>query len=203
LKSTFIFFAVCVAAASWGERLFRIPTGFILSKGEFRLEFDSPFHSSQIHHEWLQYGITDHFELQMSSDSGPGIDSRQGLDIAYNILPPILEELPGISLGVRDLFDRTDQGRSYYLVTTFRTALENSPAGEKQLFLHFGYGVGGIKGVFVGLDLPLANNLSVQAEHDSRQISAGLLWNPAKALGIRLFMQDQRAAWGVTFSRRL
>jgi hypothetical protein len=199
----FLATAVLCAAMGWGDRLFEIPTGSVLDRGVLRCEYGSPLSKPGKHTDWLEFGLTSNLEISAVHETIPGLHSREGINAQYNLMPPITEDFPGISIGIKDIFDRTELRRSYYAAFSWSTPLENGAAGSKYFVLHAGVGGGGIKGAFVGFDFPLTENFSLQAEHDSLRITAGLQWNPIRDAGLRLYMQGDRIVWGLTFSRRL
>lgn len=203
MKRIILALSLLAACPSLADRLFRIPHASVLDPGAALLEFDRSFSDVRRNTAWLHYGLTDRVELAATREGVPGREPRESLNLYYSYLPPIGERFPGIGVGVRDLMNRTEDGRAYYLALTYSVPLENGAAYEKDFTLSFGVGGGGIKGLFVGFDLPLTNNFSLQAEHDSQRVSAGVLWSPSKAVGLRLFMQQDRLQGGIVLSRKL
>lgn len=198
--------SVGLAAASCSsglcDRIFDTPVATVLERGVLRIEYGQPFHTNRVNRQWLQYGIDDHLEIGATREDF-NTDPRVSLNLAYNLIPALSERFPGIGFGVRDLLNRTSEGRFTYVAFTYAAPMENGAAWERDFLLTIGVGYGGYSGPFVNAELPLTNNFSLQAEHDGRRITAGLQWQPAKGLGLRLYMERDRPHWGITFQHRL
>ncbi|MEP0766370.1 MAG: hypothetical protein HRF45_07520 [Fimbriimonadia bacterium] len=199
MRTAALVIAAMAAVTVHGDRLFDIPTGSIAQRGTLRMDFFAATSDLDLNRQRLQVTATKNVELTVSREALPGIHTRESLDFHYNYVPPITERFPGISVGVLDVLGHTKAGRAPYLAFSYSLPMMNAAAWEKDFLLHFGFGSGAIGGVFAGFEFPLTNNFTLWGEHDSRRINAGAQWTPSRGLGIRLFMSDSRAWFGLGF----
>jgi hypothetical protein len=192
--------AIGLVTTASADRLFRAPKGTILQPGCVRIEHASLLADSGQYTDWLQVGVTDRIELSAIHETIPGGHDRTSINVDYNFFPALSEDFPGIGFGVADVLNRTERGFSYYVAFALVAPLVNGAAWQKDFSLYFGAGGGGIKGVFVGFEFPFTNNFSLEAEHDSIGISAGAEWFLSGGVSVRMYIQQERLTWGLTFS---
>lgn len=182
--------AVCVARA---DRLLRMPTAFTIgfrsASVEFAVEPDKPGHERT----WLQLGLTDRLELRSEISNPPFAPPIGTLDAEYNLYEVVPGLLPGLSVGVSDLFGQTPRGVGFYAVMTQTLIIEGRNSTGRDFVFHLGVGFGGIRGLMVGFELPVSPSMSLVVEHDSWEVNAAIQWQPIKNLRLR----------GVAFERRL
>jgi len=192
-----------VIATSSAERLITIPLGRKIPFGA--VEIDSLFEISNgdTWDRYIGFGITPDFELDYHGeriDQGP---MRDTFDLSYNYLPPITDQLPGISFGVEDALNRTVEGRRYYLVTTWRESAENVGGGGGPLELTLGIAQGSQLKPLIGASLPLGENAGLLVEDDGYYLSAGFeLHAPKSGLAGRLIVRNQEVLVGANLSLR-
>lgn len=114
-----------------------------------------------------------------------------------------MSKMPGLAVGVQDIFMKEDQGRSVYGVATKSLSL-----GNHTIFGTVGFGGGRfLKRPFGGLSVPLGEHFNFATEWDGFQINNGIGWRPAGRHGAMTILGafNGRAGWlaGVAFSAQL
>ncbi|MFQ3611276.1 MAG: hypothetical protein SNJ72_07255 [Fimbriimonadales bacterium] len=186
-------------ASLYADRLIEIPTGRIVYPERARLEAGIFTGKPERERLLLNWRVVDTVELQLSRSA---LDERriETAGIAYNLYPEIPGYTPGISVGVADLWNRTEVGRSGYLAISYALpALGETPL-DKDLRIHLGYRSGRTSGLFVGFEVPLTNRFSILAEHTGSHINSALVWQPASHVEIRAGTIRDRVVWSILVS---
>lgn len=210
--------------------LIKIPTASVLKDGELELGFSwiggprSYMRPSQTYSlppntnrmYYASMGILPGLEvsLDMAQVVGSVDPDAPGVANAIHRLSnakyqlPLPRGWPSFALGVQDPFSvngltRGAIGQTNYGLTTYYGVMSE---GFGPLTLHFGYGQSPlfIQGAFGGADYELGYGLDVQAEYDSQQVNAGVLWHPTSWFGLyaaRLFPDDW--SYGTALTWRL
>jgi hypothetical protein len=192
---------LALPAASFADRQFFIPTGDKIRYRDFRLEY---FADNSKSHNYLAYagiGVTKDFEAELMLDKFNSSPSVASFSVAYNFINPITDAVPGISIGVQDVLNKTEFGRMGYLATTFRKSVD-SPGLSEHMDVTLGIGVGKKTTPFVGVSLPLGSYLNALAEHDGTRITAGFELVPAKGLALRVAARERRTLFSVRYTAR-
>jgi hypothetical protein len=194
-------FAICVASAS-ADRLITIPTGSKIRFQQTKLE--SFFLPSQVgaHQTYVGYGIDPSFDAELVIDRQKGRPVRGTFNVAWNYVPPVVDVSPGITLGIRDGLNRTQDGRSLYLAISQRFFLDGEFNSDLYGELVVGFGVGGFRGAFTGLSLPVSPQFRLVVEYDSFRLTGGLDVRPHPAVQVRLLARDGVPMLGLTLTHR-
>lgn len=182
------------AALASADRVISVPTGRKLPFGTIRYEFRAePVQRGNEEHLFAA-GIGTSFEIEartswLEKDRGSGT-----FDLAYNLIAPIPDLSPGISFGVQDALDQTQDRRRFYAAITFRpyfiTANGDVP-GEVTL----GIFQGEYTHPFVGVGIPFSRELRLLAEHNGFRPAAGFEYRLKPNIGFRMqFRQRQTLA---------
>lgn len=172
------------AALASADRLITVPTGRKLPFGTVRYEFRAEPKQRGNEEHLFAAGIGTSFEIEartswLEQDRGSGT-----FDLAYNFIAPIPDLSPGISVGVQDALDQTEDRRRVYAAITFRpyfiTANGDVP-GEVTV----GILQGEYTHPFVGVGIPLAREIRLLAEHNGFRLAAGVEYRPKPNLGFR------------------
>lgn len=192
----------CMAALACADRLVSIPTGTKVFSNHFKLEgIDwSDDHSRQAS---LTYGLNASVEVGVSWFRPSGEDGKFTFDGAYNVVAPIIDTSPGISVGFLDGGNVTPQGRAVYLAATYRIGNDGEHNQEEPTELDFGFWSRKTGLMFVGVALPFSGSFRLVAEHDSNSLTAGAEFRPVDPLVIKVLARDGRPALGLTWSQRL
>ncbi|MBV6458702.1 MAG: hypothetical protein HONBIEJF_01838 [Fimbriimonadaceae bacterium] len=191
-----------VPVAASADRLITIPTG---SKILFRnMKVESFFLPSESNRSltYFGYGIDRSFDAEIVIDRLSQRKVRGTFNFSWNYVPAVVDVSPGITIGIRDGLDQTGEGRSVYLATSNRFFLDGDFNSDLYGELIMGFGIGGFRGAFTGLSLPVSSQFRLVAEYDSRRITAGLDYRPDKAIQLRLLVRDGSPFLGLTLTRR-
>ena len=189
-----LFAAIFVIASlpASADRLIMIPTGRkMLSKVA---KFDFLVVPSRGRMQvWVGKGLSEIFELEFSVESFDSSRTVTSVNFAYNYVPPLLpDEAPGISFGVQDALNVTEDGRGIYIAATFlygNYGVHNQDV-PTELTIGLWNKAEGI--AFGGALLPFSKHLLLVAEHDTKRITAGFEIRPVNYVRFRfLFRQDQ------------
>lgn len=202
MKLLIVGLTACLAMGALADRLLRIPTASLLDQREGKFEFAYLGGDSRRNFEWLQWGVTDRFELQGFRETDETHRAISTIDAEWNVLPLVPAYIPGISVGVRDVFGESALGTGFYVAITHHLILEGQNPLGRDFLLHLGYGFGSIRGLVFGFELPLTNNITFLAEHDSRQVNAALEWAPVSSVRLRGYMLDSRLHLGIVLQNR-
>lgn len=190
-RLTILAIALQLAAAAVADRLIMIPTGSKLPFGKVRAEFIWSTRDRDHVQGFLGAGIGHSFDAELLYENISPNAQIGSFNFAYNYVVPVTDLTPGLSIGVRDALNKTRDGRSFYLATTFRIAPdglynENSPPE-----LTIGFGTESLRGLFVGASLPFTDHFRLLAEHDSFRMTAGFEIEPLPGVALRaLYRQD-------------
>lgn len=186
--ATVLVLACCAKA----DRLILIPTGNKLPFGKVRAEAIWSTRDRDHVQGFLGAGIGHSFDAELLYENISPNAQVGSFNFAYNYVVPVSDLTPGLSVGVRDALNKTRDGRSFYIASTFRIAPdglynENSPPE-----LTIGFGTESLRGLFVGASLPFTDHFRLLAEHDSFRITAGFEIEPLPGLALRaLYRQDE------------
>lgn len=188
--------------AAAADRLITIPTGSKILFRNVKVEsFYLPSESNRTL-TYIGYGIDRSFDAEIVFDRISQKRHRGTFNFAWNYVPAVVDVSPGITIGVRDGLDQTAEGRSIYLATSSRFFLDGEFNSDLYGELIMGFGIGGFRGAFTGLSLPISSQFRLVAEYDSRRITAGLDYRPDKAIQLRLLARDGVPFLGLTLTRR-
>ncbi len=180
------------------DRLILTPSAHNLPPASAKLEIARRESKGGLTQYWLNVGLVGGIELEALRQEA---SSRQvdSISLQYNILPDI-GFTPAVSMGVRDIGNRTPEGTALYLAVAYRLPYmpPNPLADEVNLF--GGVGVGGIKGGFVGVEVRTPYRLLLSAEYDSRSWNAAVSWEPVPLLRLRLYSIDNETYYGALLS---
>jgi len=191
-----------VTSLSWADRLILIPTGNKLRFGQVRTEFMWSTRDRDHVQGFLGAGIGHSFDAELLYENLSPNAQIGSFNFAYNYVVPVTDLTPGLSVGVRDALNKTRDGRSIYVATTFRIAPdglynENSPPE-----LTLGFGTESLRGLFVGASLPFTDHFRLLAEHDSFRMTAGFEMKPLPGLALRMLYRQDETLLSVAYSVR-
>jgi hypothetical protein len=195
----------CVAlfATAQADRLFMVPTGTKVHLGTVRFETMFEQAKSGSRRDSVATAVGQSFDFELVSDR---MGSRRGggtFDFSYNFAFPVPDVSPGISVGMRDVLNRTVDGRGLYAAATFKYGQMDPFNSNSPAEVTVGAGMGAFRGAFVGFLLPVTDRFRLIAEHDSRRITAGVELRPIPAVSLKwMHRQDSSLlslSWTVKF----
>ncbi len=188
------------ASADW---LIGIPIGRKIPYRQVKVDFLSELSRSRSLERRIGVGITPELEVDYHGERLNGGTLRDTLDAQYNFIAPFTGTAPGISFGILDALNRTADGRRVYAVVTFRNAVDNIGNGNLPLDVSLGVSQGDRARAFVGVSLPLSDNLRAQVEHDGFRLSSAIEYRLFdNALGARIAVRETDVLVGANFTLR-
>ena len=182
---------LALTTVATADRLITIPTGKKLLSDSFRFEIMTD-RSRDITMGWFGTGLGQSFDFEVTGESFNDNVMVGSLDLSYNYTVPVMDFLPGISLGVQDLAGVSDRGRAAYLAITHRYGNTGELNQDIPTELTFGFWTRHEGLVFAGVSLPFSHVFSLLAEHDSENLTAGVQLSPRDGIDFRaLFRQNQ------------
>lgn len=183
------------------DRLIDIPTARKIAYDDYRYEFRAEPYSKGAFEQYLGIGVGKSFELDLRGVQEQGERQIGTFDFAYDFIAAIPGVSPGISFGVQDAQDRTDEGRRFYAVTTFREPLQAINESVKS-DITVGIQFGRLASPFVGFELPFSREVFLVAEHSGYRISAGLELRPAQNVIFRYVERGTQPVISLSLSSR-
>ncbi len=184
----------------YADRLIEIPTGRIVFPE--RARFEAGFFTGNPEREriLLNWRVIDTVEVQLTRSA---LNNRQieTAGIAYNLYPEIPGYTPGVSIGIADLWNRTELGRYGYLAISYALPALGEDPLDKDMRIHLGFRTTGGSRFFVGFDVPLTNHLSLIAEHTGdNNINSALVWQPIQNIQFMAGVVRDRTVWSILIS---
>lgn len=197
---------LCVALAAWAlpslaDREITIPKGNKIRDGFVRAELLG-VPGDKTTRAWLGAGFLQAFDFEFTSIRTKTQDWTQSFDVSYNFAPPITDISPGLSVGVQDALNRTENGRAVYLAATFRygNTGELNQDVPTELTLGFWSRQSGL--FFIGASLPFSDKFLLIAEHDSSRLAGGLEFRPVPGLVLKSVFEADGTSFGVSLRHR-
>lgn len=148
------------------------------------------------------FGIGKSFDLEVRSSKLAGDRGEPAIDLSYNFVSPVVGFAPGISFGVLDGLNRTQDGRRGYVAVTFRQGLAVDFIQNSALEFTFGGQFGSRNSGFMGVWIPFTSNVRILAEHDGIRITAGAEYQWTRELTSRVLYRDRDAYATLAWVRR-
>ncbi len=190
-----------LVAISFGDRIIDVPIGRSLTMGTFQYSDLEGMNRGGVYDRYLAYSPLIGFEFGARQRMRPSENGRMTFDMSYNLVSPVAALSPGISVGMLDALNETNDGRRTYLAVTFRELLDvgdKGANGEATLGIQFGH----INSGFVGVSLPLSKNFKFLVEHNGARISTGFELGIDKSIRARMITQEGIFLLGLNLSRR-
>lgn len=190
------------SALAFGDRLILIPTAIKIPYGTAKLEhmFDGaePRHSRTA----LGVGVNQSIDAEITFEEQSDRDKVFSFDISYNLLPAIAGFSPGVSVGVRDGTGKTEEGRYFYGVVTYKMPTSDDFMSDLVAEATLGIAYGDRKTAFVGANVPFSRALRLLAEFDTREVSGGLEYRPRQDVRVRWIHREDSSLWSLTLVRK-
>ncbi|MDW8290192.1 MAG: hypothetical protein RMM06_05680 [Armatimonadota bacterium] len=194
----FLLVLLVLTAEVHADRVVISPSAYNLPPGSLKLEVARRESKGGLTYYWLNLGLVGGIELEAvrSETARKQVDS---LGIQFNLLPDI-GFTPAVSVGVRDIGDRTDEGFAFYLAIGYRLPYMPPNPLIEEMYLFGGLGAGGIRGFFIGTEIRTPYRLWLSAEYDSRTWNAALSWEPVPLLRLRLYSLGGETYYGASLA---
>lgn len=180
------------------DRLVLIPSAYNLPPGSAKLEVCRSESKGGLTNYWVNIGLVGGLEIE-----GARIVTRNrqvdSLSLLYNLLPD-LGFTPAVSIGIRDVADKTDQGSALYLAAAYRLPQIYPNLIIEELYVFGGVGTGGIKGFFFGGEARTPYRILLAVEYDSRVWNASLSWEPVPLFRLRIYSIGGETYYGASLA---
>ena len=190
------------AGPARAERTVLAPTGDTLAPDSIRAEFALDPERKFQNRLWLQYSTPQGIELETERFDLAG-ERKKGyaLNIQYPITYSLVNTLPAVSIGVRDLTGTGNEHGALYIAATRNISLSDAQHRYVREFkIDIGAGTGRIGGVFAGVQTRLALGLRIQAEIYRRQPNVTVALPIARHLEATAYSLDRHFYYGLTFT---
>ena len=190
-------------SAAFADRLIEIPIGRKIYIGTTKIGDQWNLRKAGDHKFSLRAPVLESYEIELEGIKRPGRDFRGTLGASYQLAVPIVDSVPGISIGVRDVANETPEGSAAYLTSTWLIGLNGDTVADTPANLTLGLGTGGLRGLFAGFMLPLAPQVRLIGEHDTHRLSMGFELRPVRDLQLQWVFRESEtrlaAYWTLRF----
>jgi len=178
-----------IASTAFADDLIDIPTARKITFEDVRYEFRVQPDLRGDNQQFLGIGIGKSFELDLR-DIHTALTAPVGtFDFAYSYIAALPGLSPGISFGVQDAANLTQDGRRFYGVMTFRNEMDNIP-GNVYTDVSLGFQVGSLTSPFVGVSMPFSKTFYLLAEGSGFRVSGGIELRPSSRVNIRFLIRN-------------
>lgn len=194
--------ALCVLTALVtgvrADRLILTPSAYNLPPGSAKIEVARRESKGGLTQYWANLGLVGGIEIEglRQETRSRQVDS---LSLQYNVLPDI-GFTPAVSIGVRDVANRTERGIAFYLAIGYRLPYMPPNPFIDEMYLFGGIGAGGIDGLFAGAEVRTPYHILLSVEYDSRAWNAAVSWEPVPLLRLRLYSIDGETYYGASLA---
>jgi hypothetical protein len=195
MRAGWVWLLALTAGLACADRVIEVPTGRLLYPQFLKAELGI-LQGDRTRERWvINWRVGSYLELHAMRS---GVANQLELvGVQVNLYPEIPNYAPGLSVGIRDLFDRSAEGRGYYLALSYSVSTLGETPLDYDLRFHIGIGFEGMPALFVGFEIPLTNHLFMLAEHIGNQINAALVWQPIPQVQLRATLLQNRTSWGL------
>jgi hypothetical protein len=188
-------------AMAHADRVISMPTGRKIPFGVVQLEYAGDIRNSGAFESYFGVGASPEIELEVRYRQLASGKRTAGVSVGYNLITPIPDLSPGITIGLQDVGNAGIDGRRVYLAFTNRMSV-TAFDGDQYADLTFGIAVDDRVKPMLGFSLPLASSFRLLTEHDGRKLSAGVEVRPARTLSARYFVSGSDNFLGLGFTHR-
>ena len=173
------------------------------ANSQVRIESIAELRTLKPRYTFVGFGFGNAFDAEVTLLSNiPGHREEGLLDLSYNYIPAIPDFGLGISVGVQDIADRSEAGRSFYFAITQKTNNFDVGNADTPTEITLGLGTGRYGGMFFGARLPITNVFRIVTEYDSHRPMVGLEIVPTENLTVRWLIRDRETLLGFSLSKR-
>ncbi len=166
-----------------------------------RYEFRSMLKGGLQEHR-LGFGVSETIEVIVRTERlGSFLPTHTTADISFTPNGPVPGVAPGISVGILDAANKTQDGRRGYFGFTFREdydGIDGSNYGD----VTFGVIADHYVKAYFGASIPFSKSFRVLAEHNGNRLAAGLDFRPIKHFSLRMIWRDRQILFGASIATR-
>lgn len=190
-----------VPAIVFADREITIPKGRRLTAGEWRAEILG-VPGERTLNAWLGTGLLDSLDVELSLTRTASQDTVGSFDFSYNFAPPLIDVSPGLSFGVQDALNRTEDGRALYVATTYRYGNDGELNQDIPTEVSFGFWTRTSGLFFIGARLPFSEHVILVAEHNSRRLAGGVELRPLRGVVFKTVFESGATALGLSLNHK-
>lgn len=197
--------AIALAAVpAAADRLILLPVGKKVPFRAIKAQYGFDGAERDNSYTTLAFGIGTSFELEVTRDRGYFGSHRDVVDLNYNLNDPVIHYAPGMSVGVRDVFDRSNEGRNLYIAFTYQEGQIGELNMDAPAEGTFGFRVGEKTFfMFIGAYVPYSTQIALLAEMQTDgYFSAGLEYRPTPNANLRWIHRSGQSSWSLGFLKR-
>jgi hypothetical protein len=182
-------FLALASSSALADDLIDIPTARKILFEDVRYEFRVDPDLRGSNQQFMGIGIGNSWELDLRDIHNPATAPVGTFDLAYNLLSAFPGGIaPGISFGVQDAANLTQDGRRFYAVTTLRNSMDELP-GNVYCDVTLGFQIGSLTSPFVGVSMPFSKTLYLLAEDSGFRLSSGFEFRPIPRVSARIIFR--------------
>lgn len=201
MKVWALLFACLVASLAQAEREITIPKGKKIRDNRVRAEILG-VPGEKFTKTWLGTGFLQAYDFEWTTFQDGQSKANSSFDFSYNFAPPIMDISPGISIGVQDSLNRSEDGRGVYVASTFQYGNEGDNNQNIPTEFTFGFWTKKTGLFFAGASLPLSEKLILLCEHNSKRLAAGIEIRPFTGATFKTVFEQSGTSFGLALSRR-
>jgi len=190
------------ATLAHADYVVTVPNARKILYKEFKVDYMWEARTKANVRTWMVYGLSPDIEVALTSETVSPRDTICSFDVSYSIAYPFVNKMPGLSVGAIDACNSSRDGRHFYVATSYDVGLIGQYNGNTPMTVVVGAFFGSMNGPFVGFSIPYTESFRLLGEHDSKHISAGFEFKPAKEASLRWMFRDSSVMWSVGFSGR-
>lgn len=202
VKAAPLLVLLSISAGGFADRFIHAPIAQKLPYGALKLEGLWSGPEGKTVSQRVGLGFATVFDGELVWDRRPGHDSQFTFDLAYNYTDPVVTLIPGVSIGVQDALNKSEQGRRFYWVTTYHYGLDGKFNQSVPLEFTLGASVGSRNGVIASFNIPFTNWIRFVSEYDAGKLTQGLEYRPAKEATVRMLFEERTVLWTASLLKR-
>ncbi len=188
----------CVSSGAHADRVVLAPTGSTLTELSIKSELMISS-TAGTDRSWFTYASSDGIELELNRLESPAERKKQwSANLEYPL--PTLQNLPAISVGIRDMTGTGAEHGAFYLAASRNVPLSSlQHRFLRSAEISLGAGTGPIGGGYIGLSSRLRTGLQLSAEVFERRpnFSAGL--PVMKGLQLKAYSLNGHLFYGASY----
>jgi len=202
MRASLLLIVLLLSGLAHADRLILAPLGKKIPYGTIRLEhlFDQAERDS--YRTAMAVGVTESIDAELTYENRNDRRRVLSYDVSYNVLPPLTNFAPGISVGLRDGVGKSQDGRFAYLAATYRFGQLGRYSQDTSAEVTLGLSQGDRSSAFVGVLMPFRESFRMMVEHDTRRVSGGFEFRPHRDVWVRWIHRSDESLWSVTLVSR-
>ena len=201
MRTTFLCSLLILGGVCHADRIFKIPTGRKLLQNEAKADIYN-IASKDFTYGWVQFSPSATWEFGVSGENLDTENIVWGFNASYTLVNPITDVAPGLSFGMLDLGNDTEDGRTAYVAVTYRIGNEGLLNQFLPTDFTFGFWSREDSFAFVGAELPFSSTIRLLGEYDGDHLTAGFSLTPVNEATFRFLFRGGDPMVGLKLQKR-